>query len=693
MTFDSIFNLFGEMVPVSLQPEKDSSISLVTEEPFYIIPSFVDLTVQKSANIYVVSAPGATGKSALAKYLAYKYSSIYWDLADITLGDNSFIGTLVRSVGAENYSEYMSNLIKGKTMLIIDAFDEAEMISGTKAVKSFLSDVSKSVSKAEKPCVILLSRAETAQSICAYFNEINTSFSHYEISFFAQSQSEDYVKQVVKSLQKNPQNEEIITNCVKQYLDNVSRLVPSEELNSFVGYAPVLQVIGEHIAPETNAYSFLNALKSEKMKGIDVIAKILDNLLEREHTKVKDSFIRRIENSFDCSQLDIEKVYSPAEQLIDILSFVLFGEYDDSLCYNSFIPDEIRDEYVEVVRMFLPQHPFLRSAKGGEGFEFTGPAFRDYVLSLLIEDKEKEEIVQLFFDEKRISNHFPSHLLWNFYTRKEEVSIPSNRVSYLFESFRSQTKGDAQAFLTIDGSKETGYSSEWTICSPKKEVETSENYEVELLGDSLWFENLYNTFVDVDDLHVLVQNRSNNIQFSHSSVLCNELRICGDRIIFDAYDGADCLLVSQNEAQIQTRNGNVPEIIINGDNLSVSLPNIALYFKLIKYGIDYSKDSSFSIAKFTYILRKIFVQFRKHRKDTPARDAEKIDFIIVGSDPKRQAVFNYLLNNGIIYRDAHLYKIHMEKLEASGISWGAVTRGDTKQLELAYTTFCNQLGQ
>ena len=159
------------------------------------------------------------------------------------------------------------------------------------------------------------------------------------------------------------------------------------------------------------------------------------------------------------------------------------------------------------------------------------------------------------------------------------------------------------------------------------------------------------------------------------------------------YDGADCLLVSKNEAQIQTRNGGVPEIIINGDNLSVSFPNIALYYKLIKYGMDYSADSSFSIANFVYILRKIFVQFRKHRKDTPARDAEKIDFIIVGSDHKRQAVFNYLMNNGIIYRDAHLYKINMEKLELSGISWGAVTRGDTKQLESAYSTFCKQLDQ
>ena len=107
MTFDSIFHTFGKMAPITLQSDKDDSISLIEQEPFYITPSFRDLSIQREAKIYVISAPGATGKSALAEYLAFKYSSIYWNLARITLGDNSFVGTLVRSVGAENYSKFI----------------------------------------------------------------------------------------------------------------------------------------------------------------------------------------------------------------------------------------------------------------------------------------------------------------------------------------------------------------------------------------------------------------------------------------------------------------------------------------------------------------------------------------------------------------------------------------------------------
>lgn len=690
MTFDSIFHTFGEMAPITLQSDKDDSISLIEQEPFYITPSFRDLSIQREARIYVISAPGATGKSALAEYLAFKYSSIYWNLARITLGDNSFVGTLVRSVGAENYSKFMANLTSGKAMLIIDAFDEAEMISGAKAVRSFLSEISKSIAHAISPCVILLSRAETAHSICTYFSEIDVSFSHYEISFFERGQSEEFIRQVVYNNKHTTQNEEILVDCIKQYLNNITRLIPGEELSSFIGYAPVLEIIGEHIAQEDNAYKFLSTLKTEKMKGIDVIAKILHNLLVREQEKVQASFLKRMETSYDISTLDVNSIYSASEQLIDVLSFVLFDGYDSSFYSGETVPNEIRDEYIEVISSFLPQHPFIRSSKGG--FEFTGPAFRDYVLSLLIAEEDKEAIVQMFFDAKRISNHFPSHLLWSFYTNKEEVVIHSNRISYLFESFRSQSKGDAQAFMSMVGTKESGYCSDWTICSPKGEVYFSDGYDILLCDDYLWLENLYNMYIDVDDLPVFIRNGSQNIQISHSTVLCNELYIIGDRIVFDAYDGSDCMLVSKKDAHIQSASGGTPEITVNGAKLLIAFPNISTYFKLIKYKHDYTEDSAFSIDQFVYILRKILVQFRKHRKDTPAKDAEKIDFVTVGTEPKRRSVFNYLQNRGIIYRDAHdphLYKISVEKLEQNGISWGAVTRGDNKQLENAYRSFCD----
>lgn len=483
MTFESIFASFETIKTVQLAGDKHPSIKLIDEEPFYITPSFQDISSQKDANIYVISAPGATGKSALAKHLAFQFSSIYWDLSEITLGDNSFIGTLVNSVGQANFSDYISNLAHGKTVLIIDAFDEAEMISGTKSVRTFLLEIAKFAKDASAPCIILLSRAETAQKICSFFNEVNTSYKHFEISFFEEQKAIDFITRVVEKEKTLDQNTDIISQCINQYVSNIARLVPHDELPSFIGYAPVLEVIGKHIARERNAYSFLQTLQSQSMKGIDVITKIMHELLVREHEKVKNSFLKRVESEYDCEKLETEQIYSPEEQIVCIIYYILFASYDYSVYTNSYIPFEIKDKYSEIIETFLPQHPFIKSVKAGTGFDFTGPAFRDYVLSLLISDEKYKELIQMFFDEKRVSNHFPSHLLWNFYTNNNNVDIPADKIPYLFESFRSQTKADAQAYLTIGGSAEIGYSSTWTITAKKEENTCIESYALTTLLD------------------------------------------------------------------------------------------------------------------------------------------------------------------------------------------------------------------
>lgn len=683
MTFQSIFDEPSQKRPINLEPKKDSSINLITEKPFYVFPQFNDLSTKRDAHIYIISAPGATGKSALAKYLAYMYNSIYWNLADITLGDNSFIGTLVRSVGTANYSSYTEDLLSGRTKLIIDAFDEAEMISGTRAVQSFLSDIATNTAEAQFPCVILLSRAETAQNICTYFDSINTAYNHYEISFFEETTSIDFIQAIVNNNSNSRQNPEIIHNCIVQYLANIdSKILQEDNLRSFTGYAPVLEVIGMHIAQETNAYSFLQTLQSASMKGIEIIEKILVKLLEREQIKVKDGFLKRIKTKVKDHAINESEIYPIREQLIQLVCFILFGSYDNSFSPNNHIPDELKDDYSSVLSTFLPQHPFIKST--GHSFSFTGPAFRDYVIAKLMESEDNDSLIQLFFSEKRISNHFPSHLLWNFFTNKQDVIIPADKVSYLFESYRSQAKGKAQAFLSIGGCKHTGYSTGWTLCSDGNDV--SENYEMEIRNATLNLENLSNVAVDVDDLNVDISNIGGNVSITHSNVFCKKLQITGEHIVIDVFD-TPCTLVSNEDVIIKNSIGNIPDININGDNLSVSIPNIKSFYKFIRYNTNYSDDKSFSIEKFCYILRKIFVQFRKHKKDTPARDAEKIDFVIVGNEEYRKKVFQFLTNNQIIYREEPLYKINMEKLESIGISWGAVTRSDYKQLLKAYNGF------
>lgn len=683
MTFQSIFENPLQTREIVLEPKKDPSISLVTEKPFYILPQFKDLSIEKDAHIFVISAPGATGKSALAKHLAYMYHSIYWNLAEITLGDNSFIGTLVRSVGTAHYSSFIADLLSGKTKLIIDAFDEAEMISGARAVQSFLFEIAANTIDASAPCVFLLSRAETAQAICTYFENNKTAYNHYEISFFEDASSFDFVKQVVEKNSRTNQNQDIINNCIKQYFQNIdSKIQQEDNLRSFTGYAPVLEVIGMHIAQENNAYSFLQTLQSNAMKGIEIIEKILEKLIEREQNKVKEGFLKRIQANTKGQEIDLSDMYSAREQLVLLVYYILFGDYDYNYYPCNQIPDEYKDDYISVIDTFLPQHPFIKS--NGHERSFTGPAFRDYVIAKLMEIPQYNDLVNMFSTEKRIGNHFPSHLLWNFFTNKSDIIVPADKISYLFESYRSQANGNTQAFLTIGGSKNSGYSTAWTLCS--KETESIENYEMEVLDKSLHLESLSNVSIDVDDLDVIIHSIGGSLSVSHCNVYCEKLQIICDHIVFDAFE-PPCTLVSNNNAVIQNNSGSIPDITVNGDNLSISFPNINSYYKLIKYNTDYSDNGSFSIEKFCYILRKIFVQFRKHKKDTPARDAEKIDFVIVGNESSRKKVFDFLTNNAIIYRANPLYKINMSKLEEIGISWGAVTRSDYNQLKKAYDCF------
>ena len=72
----------------------------------------------------------------------------YWDTSKLKLGENTFDGSILKMVGAENYSQFTTDLKNGYTALAIDAFDEAEAISGRTAVQQFIEDLERCVKDA-----------------------------------------------------------------------------------------------------------------------------------------------------------------------------------------------------------------------------------------------------------------------------------------------------------------------------------------------------------------------------------------------------------------------------------------------------------------------------------------------------------------------------------------------------------------
>ena len=142
MVLEGILGSYSKCKRYSLNDSVSDYISYIDSEPFYIPPSFSDVKTDKKLStlkpkFVLLSAPGAAGKSSLAKYIAHRFNALYWNLAKVKVGTNSFAGSILNAVGAPKYSEFIADMNTGNVLLVIDAFDEAEIHFWAENVKQF----------------------------------------------------------------------------------------------------------------------------------------------------------------------------------------------------------------------------------------------------------------------------------------------------------------------------------------------------------------------------------------------------------------------------------------------------------------------------------------------------------------------------------------------------------------------------
>ena len=75
----------------------------IKDKEFYFSPPLIlDNKCSNASNeckFILFSSPGAVGKTSLAKYIAQKYNGYYWNVAQKTINDTSFMGELAHAVG------------------------------------------------------------------------------------------------------------------------------------------------------------------------------------------------------------------------------------------------------------------------------------------------------------------------------------------------------------------------------------------------------------------------------------------------------------------------------------------------------------------------------------------------------------------------------------------------------------------
>lgn len=696
MVLDNILKPYKQCKKYALSNDVSEYLRYIDEEPFYIPPSFSDVKVDiklstREPKFVLFSAPGATGKSSLAKHIAYKYGALYWNLAKVKIGTNSFAGSILNAVGAINYSGFIGDLNTGDVLLVIDAFDEAEIVSGRKMLSSFIADISNSLASHQLPSVFLLARTETAQYIASFCAESGIPVAHYEIGFFTEHAAKDFV---VKSVAGKNTPSKPDVECVDSYYDVIKRNITEDECSSFLGYAPVLEAIATHIKATPNRQKMISDLSTQK-DCVAIIMNIMDDLLIREQVeKVRPAFIEKCKEAHP-EFSDWDKVYSPDEQLVRVIHYILFSDTKYSNYPLECLPPQLVDDYQALLESFLPQHPFVRNsvetALGGRDIDFTGPAFRDYSLAKIILNNEFEALADMYFEECQSQSYFPSQIFFDCYTKISANVIQPNHISYVYDSFKAKATAYERPYLQC--SEIPASETESAKCVAifgmlpgKNHPAKRDDYyaEIPVADAPLEFEQLAYVSIDAPNMTVVIGRNGVDARIHNASVICKKI-VWGTRnVVIESYSPEGCLLVARDGFS----GDSVLMDVVKADNLKVSASNLNAYYKLIPYQYDFEDTSGFDITKFIHALRCILVEFRTHRKDTLAKTAERIEFVVVGSSVIKRQVLDYLKHHGIIYPSAHLYKIDEAKMQAKGIHFNALSRMDTQQMNGAFVDFC-----
>jgi hypothetical protein len=660
MTVESIFAHVRKEYDVNLLPEAHKSINLITDKPFYVSPTFAEYNNDSNARIVLFSAPGATGKSALAKHIAYQYASVYWNLADIHLGETSFFGALVRALGATEYSSYINALLMSQTLLVIDAFDESEVNSGENMVRSLITDMDAVLNECTKPYAALFSRTETAQNIGEFLKSNNIPYVHYEIGLFTEPQAKSFVKEYIvfkKGTCTSVQEEAIVKfiNKIKTVMNN------SDDYESFIGYAPVLESIAITIMSTDNTMALLNNISNARSVGI--IREIMKYLISRETQKFMSNFVAGVEDSFKVVAKKME-AYSAMEQFVRTLLHVLDLpiKYDDYLVEG--MPEQLISSYEEKINMFLPQHTFIMSTMQNAKKNFVGPAFRDYVIANVFLCNEYFEFADEYIRSNVSESHFPSQLFWDFYEYKCEGKALLIHLPYLFESYKSRNKISERSTLTITVHDGEGVAQFETFdISKQGERIDCQTFELIGLDDVISFNKLNGVTIDGE---VDVELRSvGPMVINDSSLDCRSIKIEAGQIEINTSEA----YISYIMSEMAVGGAKIPKINLNiKGSLRVAFPNVYNYHALVPYKFDGVSGVQDGFESFAYNVKRIFSYFRQHKKDTLGKDYEKIDNHVLQNDGRKDT-FDYLVAMGVIYREEHLYKVNKDRMKECGISW------------------------
>nr|WP_279153030.1 hypothetical protein [Pseudomonas mosselii] len=609
--------------------------------------------------VWLIAAPGAVGKSTLAKEICAQTGAVYLDLAEAsTVAGNSLVGGLV-------YTNLLTPWMSGKTALVIDALDEARLRVTQAAFEDFLADVI-NVAKMGKFPIILLGRVGIIEEAWLIINERSEiSPPIFDISFFDPTQAKLFVMARLDALSRSeventdyPHLKNTLANHRQVYEDAVVQVIQGigelsqADADRFVGYAPVLDAVAKVIASEPNPARIKEDL--ERVLEGEVLTSLADQILVRECGKLT-SQLKNAHPDFP------DGLYESSEQL-QRLSCLLF-DLPEPPVHSSLSPSLI-PIYEQAVKNLLPQHPFL----SGDGRRSSSSVFEAAIVSYALKSRSVElrnNAVRYVASALHTSNPF----LIDFYlSMNEEKHVPAEHIGIIFDSVASKASSGDQVRLYVSEREDGAVEYEIAVQREDGKLNVHQLVSPES-GVITLARKVSGVSIDCENKDVSLGAGGQLELIAPTAIKCRELKLNCDQVVVkpDPRKSGEVVVL---EADCLNHGGSIAAPVVRpGVQFSVAWPGAETY-PWSAFSIVDENGEPDHISEGLRTLRRLVMAFRSHSKGQLARFRDKIDHFRMLKGRVGEALLQKLIDDKIIWTEGAMYCLDANALGAKvGISF------------------------
>lgn len=624
---------------------RSHGLSTFKEAPLTPSDKFGECVDAHSSSLILVSAPGAVGKSTLARQIASETGAIYIDLAEAEpVGGDTFSGGLAKS---GIYTDWRT----GNAVVLIDGLDEARLKVTQEAFEAFLSDVADASNGRQVPTV-LFGRSGAIEDAWLHLSS-KLPVCVLEIGYYDQENALEFALLHFDTAVPSDAHKDIGREAIKLLLERLREDTRSDG-DRFSGYAPVLQAVADRVTGEANR----GALVAQIKKGDQPVTlqTIVDSILKREQGKLSQL-------TFEDSSL-LSRLYNPQEQLQRLAAHV-YRTSPPGLPKMSANDGKV---YSDALKTWVAEHPFL---DGGTGT--PSAVFEAVTAAAALKSHDTSQAAL----NRAITSVAANPFLSEFYLESlRDSEIPPEHIGIVYASIRSRLSLNDTASLLIEGA-DSGDDFEMLASMVEITVTRSDTNHVRVLNFKSDQAGEIRLGARVEDVEIIaplatveIGGAQETLLIAPISIQCDKLRLITNRLVVESPSSGSeegVIYLEANEAD--AREISAPPIMNGKSGLSVAWSGSNI-FPWTSFSATPRSSQDPRTDEALRRFRKFVISFRSHSKGSLKRYAAKIEHERMTKGTGR-SVLDHMLRCGVVSTDGSMYTLHPSVLaEKAGLSYG-----------------------